>query len=138
MSRTCSNRRRRPAKCSEGAAPGVSVAAWRGWEEGLIARMTLSSALLVTALALPASASPADLATIERECGAQLNLPPGGCACIGKRAASFTDGQQAFIAAALAKDRVAQSEIVQTLTVAQLTEAGMFMTKAPAQCAQGE
>ncbi len=101
-------------------------------------RMTLSLALLVTAVALPAFTSPDDLATIERECGARLNLPPGACACIGKRAASLTDGQQAFIAAALAKDKAAQNEIVQTLTVAQLTEAGMFMTNAPAQCAQGE
>jgi len=58
-----------------------------------------------------ATASPADLATIESECGKRLKLPPGGCACLSARAAELK---------------------------AELTEAGMFMTQAPSQCAKGE
>ncbi|HSD92490.1 MAG TPA: hypothetical protein VLB11_05630 [Methyloceanibacter sp.] len=96
------------------------------------------SALLLALGPGAAVASPADLATIERECGKRLNLPPDGCACIGAKAAKLKDGQQAFIAAALAKDKATQQSIMQNLTVAELTEAGMFMTQAPSQCAKGE
>ena len=103
-----------------------------------MARIVLFLALLAPAAALPASASPQDLATIESECSARLRLPPGGCACISTRAASLSDRQQAFIAAALAKNKPAQAEIMQSLTAAELTQAGTFMTTAPAQCAQGE
>ena len=101
-------------------------------------RAILSALLLVLGPG-PAVASPADPATIESsECGKRLNLPPDGCACIGAKAAKLKDGQQAFIAAALAKDKATQQSIMQNLTVAELTEAGMFMTQAPSQCAKGE
>ena len=85
-----------------------------------------------------ATASPADLATIESECGKRLKLPPGGCACLSARAAELKDGQQAFIAAVVSKDKATQASIMQNLTVAELTEAGMFMTQAPSQCAKSE
>jgi hypothetical protein len=89
------------------------------------------------AVAPAATASPADLATIERECGKRLKLPPGGCTCLRGRAAKLKDGQQAFVAAVVTRDKAAQARIRQTLTVQELTEAGMFMTQAPSQCARG-
>jgi hypothetical protein len=103
-------------------------------------RATLLSLLAAAAVLLvssPAFASPNDLATIERECGAKLKLPPGGCACLAESAGKLTDPQQAFIAAVVTKDKASQTSIMQTMTVAELTEAGMFMTTAPAKCAGG-
>jgi hypothetical protein len=103
-------------------------------------RATLLSALLAAAtVALApgsALASTDHLATIERECGVQLKLPPGACSCLRDHAGKLTDGQQAFLAAVVSKDKTGQKDIMQTLTVAELTEAGMFMTNAPAQCAK--
>jgi len=86
--------------------------------------------------AVPAAAAPADLNTIERECGKRLKLPPGGCKCLRNRAAKLTDRQQAFVAAVVTKNKAAQARIRQTLTVKELTEAGTFMTQAPSQCAR--
>jgi len=100
---------------------------------------TLLSALVASTVALvpiSAFASPDHLATIERECGVQLKLPPGACSCLREQAGKLTDGQQAFLAAVVSKDKTGQKDIMQTLTVAELTEAGMFMTNAPAQCAK--
>jgi len=91
-----------------------------------------------TVLATPGFASPDDLATIERECGARLKLPADGCACLRDKASKLKDGQQAFIASVVSKDKATQASIMQNLTVAELTEAGMFMTKAPGQCVKGE
>jgi hypothetical protein len=86
--------------------------------------------------ATPAAAAPADLATIERECGKRLKLPTGGCQCLRDRAARLKDGQQKFVAAVVTKDKAAQARLRQGLTVAELTETGLFMTQAPAQCAR--
>jgi hypothetical protein len=102
-------------------------------------RATLLSALVASAVAaVPSSVlgSPDHLDTIERECGVQLKLPPGACSCLRDHAGKLTDGQQAFLAAVVSKDKTGQTDIMQTLTVAELTEAGMFMTNAPAQCAK--
>jgi hypothetical protein len=102
-------------------------------------RATVMSVLAIAAgLGLsPALASESDLATIESECGVQLKMPPGACACMRDKASKLTDGQQAFVAAVVSKDKTTQKDIMQNLTVAQLTEAGMFMNNAPGQCAKG-
>jgi len=102
--------------------------------------MTLASQLAAAVVMLasgPVFATPDDLATIECECGAKLKLPPGGCACLAENAGKLTDQQHAFIAAVVTKDKTTQNSIMQTMTVAELTEAGMFMTTAPAKCAGG-
>jgi hypothetical protein len=101
----------------------------------LLLALTLSGA---AQMASPAFGSPDDLATIERECGARLKLPSDGCACLRDKASKLKDGQQAFIAAVVTKDKATQASIMENLTVAELTEAGMFMTKAPGQCVKGE
>ena len=102
------------------------------------AALLLAPLLISTSLAvIPAGAAPADLDTIERECGKRLRLPPGGCKCLRNRAAKLKDRQQAFVAAVVSKNKAAQARIRQTLTVQELTEAGTFMTQAPAQCARG-
>jgi len=100
----------------------------------LLFLLTASAVALMSGLAF---ASPDDLATIERECGVRLKLPAGGCACLREHASKLKDGQQAFIAAVVTKDKPAQKEFMQNLTVAELTEAGMFMTTTPAKCAGG-
>ena len=100
-----------------------------------IALLTLAAAALV---ASPALASESDLATIESECGKRLKLPPGGCACLRHKASKLTEGQQAFVAAVVSKDKATQASIMQTLTVKELTDAGIFMTKTPSECSKGE
>jgi hypothetical protein len=100
----------------------------------LLLALTAALATLTPSLAF---ASADDLATIEAQCGAQLKLPPGGCACLRGRASELKDSQQAFVAAVVTKNKPAQKDIMRTMTVAELTEAGMFMTIAPAQCAGG-
>jgi hypothetical protein len=95
-------------------------------------------AVLLAAVATPslAFASPGPLATIESECGTQLKLSPAGCACIKGKAAALSDGQQAFVAAVVSKDK--QKELMQDMTVRELTEAGTFMSSAPAQCGNAQ
>ena len=85
----------------------------------------------------PAFASADDLATIETQCGEQLKLSKSDCACIKGKAAALTDNQQAFVASVVTKNKSAQKDIMQNMTVAEMTEAGTFMTTAPAQCAKG-
>jgi hypothetical protein len=85
-------------------------------------------------IATVASAAPQHLDTIERECGRQLRMPQQTCKCMRNDAAKLKDGQQAFVAAVVLKDKPAQAKIRQGLTVQELTEAGMFMTNAPARC----
>ena len=80
-----------------------------------------------------ALAAPEHLATIETECGVQLKLPPAACACLKGKAAALNDGQQAFIASVVSKDKTTQKDLTQGMTVQELTQAGMFMTSAPAQ-----
>ena len=65
-------------------------------------------------------------------------MSPAACACIKSKASALKDSQQAFIAAVVTKNKPVQKDIMQNMTVAELTEAGMFMTTAPAQCAGGD
>jgi hypothetical protein len=101
--------------------------------------MLTATALAVAGLAgvlmTPAAlAAPEDLNTIERECGKQLRMAAQSCRCMRDRAAKLKDGQQAFVAAVVVKDKSAQATARQKLTVEELTEAGMFMTNVPSQC----
>jgi hypothetical protein len=103
--------------------------------------MTRAIVLLALTAALvpgPALASEEDLVTIESQCGKRLNLPPDGCACLRDKASKLTEGQQAFVAAVVSKDKATQASLMQNLTVKELTDAGLFMTQAPAQCAKAE
>jgi hypothetical protein len=97
----------------------------------------LAMLLALTATLAPglAFAAPEHLATIEAECGTQLKLSAAGCACLRDKAAALNDGQQAFIASVVSKDKATQKDLTQGMTVQELTQAGMFMTNAPAQCA---
>lgn len=100
----------------------------------------LAVLLAVTATLAPgfALAAPEHLATIEAECAERMSMPPGGCACLKARVATLNEGQQAFIAATLTKNKPLQQEIMQPLTGAELSEVGLFMTATPVQCARGQ
>jgi hypothetical protein len=101
-----------------------------------IVLLTLAAAILISTNA--GFASESDLATIEDQCGKRLKLSPGGCACLRDKASELTEGQQAFIAAVVSKDKTTQVSLMQTLTVKELTDAGIFMTKTPSECSKGE
>jgi hypothetical protein len=101
-----------------------------------IVLLTVAAAILIAPNA--GFASESDLATIEDQCGKRLKLPPGGCTCLRDKASELTEGQQAFIAAVVSKDKTTQVSLMQTLTVKELTDAGIFMTKTPSECAKGE
>lgn len=96
--------------------------------------------LMFASLAVPglALASPADLATIESECGPHIGLSAAGCACIKTKAAALSDSQQAFVASIVSKNKATQTGVMQNMTVGEMTEAGMFMTNAPAQCSKAQ
>ena len=104
--------------------------------------MTRSIALLALIIGFVpglALASPADLATLESECGPQLGLSATGCACIkAKAAAELSDTQQAFVASIVTKDKKTQRAVMQNMTVGEMTAAGQFMTTAPAQCGKAQ
>jgi len=75
--------------------------------------------------------------TIERECLAQLNMPPGACACLGRTAGEeLSQDEQAFVVAMILKDDAASAELRARMPLDQLTRAAMFMTSAPARCAR--
>ena len=94
----------------------------------------LMTGLAAAALAaLPALASPG---IIEAECHAQLNMPAGACACLGRTAGEeLNDDEMALVVAMVTKDEPAAAELRGRMPIDQLTKAGMFMTTAPARCA---
>ncbi|HXF89125.1 MAG TPA: hypothetical protein VNK48_12290 [Xanthobacteraceae bacterium] len=96
----------------------------------------ITAAALTAGLAPAATAAPEHLAAIERECGRQLGMAAEGCRCMRDRAAKLNDGQQAFVAAVVLKDKQAQAMTRQKLSVQELTEAGTFLTTASSQCSQ--
>jgi hypothetical protein len=96
----------------------------------------IAVATVAAGLAAPASAAPEHLAAIERECSKQLGMAAEGCRCMRDRAAKLNDGQQAFVAAVVLKDKQAQATTRQKLTNKELTEAGTFLTTASSQCSQ--
>ena len=106
--------------------------------------MTRTCAILLAAVcaawlsAAPAIAAPADVETIRRECGTQLRMPASVCDCMAARAAKMNDSQQAFVAAIVTQDLARSKSVQDGMTVQQLTQAGMFMSTAPAQCARAQ
>jgi hypothetical protein len=76
-----------------------------------------------------------DIETIRTQCAAKLTMPPGGCDCIADKAGALNDPQQAFLAATLEDNDAEAARLRADLTVAELTEAGMFFAQAPAACA---
>ncbi|MGE0562962.1 MAG: hypothetical protein AB7O50_00465 [Pseudolabrys sp.] len=93
---------------------------------------------MVAAAPVAATASPQDVETVRRECGNQLRLPAKVCDCMAERAAKMNDNQQAFVAGIVTKDTARSGGLREKMTVAELTQAGMFMSNAPAQCARGQ
>jgi hypothetical protein len=90
-------------------------------------------AVLLAALATNVAASPE---VIEAECHAQLNMPPGACACIGRTAGDeLTADEQAFVVAAITGDETASAELRSRMSLDALTKAAMFMANTPARCA---
>jgi hypothetical protein len=100
-------------------------------------RTTMLAAVTLVActFALPAAATTADLDIIERECGTQLKMPPGGCKCLRDRAAKLNDKQQQFLAVVVMRNSAEQAKLQKSLTQQEMIGAGMFLTEAPAQCA---
>ena len=91
-------------------------------------RSTYLACLLAAGLTSAAHAGPEDLATIERECQAQLGYAPARCACFGETAeAQLSDTQQAFVAAQITSDQVAVAQIQPTMTIDDMVGAGTFM-----------
>ncbi len=96
----------------------------------------ITAAVLTAGLAPGVAAAPEHLAAIERECSKQLGMAAQSCRCMRDRAAKLNDGQQAFVAAVVLKDKQAQATTRQKLSVQELTEAGAFLTTASSQCSQ--
>jgi hypothetical protein len=93
--------------------------------------------LVLAATASPAFADAAAIETLRTECAVQLNLPAPACDCIADKAGEMNDDQQAFVAAAVTKDEATTAALRGQMTVADLTEAAMFMTTSPQACMQG-
>ena len=100
------------------------------------AMIAAAAGVAAVLMAPVAFASAEHLDTIERECGRQLHMQAQSCRCMRERASKLKDGQQAFVAAVVLKDKAAQIKARQTLTTQELTEAGMFMTSVPSQCSR--
>lgn len=86
-------------------------------------RVVLLSAFAGVAAALlpvQVSATPADLAVIERECPLRLKLPPSGCACVMKKVVGLTDNQQAWVAALMAQDKAAKQKAAKAMPKEEL------------------
>jgi hypothetical protein len=103
-------------------------------------RMTslpLAVLLAIIAASTPSFAGSGDIETIRAQCKQKLTMPPGGCDCIAEKAGALGDAQQAFLAATLEDNEAEAARLRGNLTIAELTEAGMFFAQAPAACAQG-
>lgn len=95
----------------------------------------------LTALALGGcggSDTQASVNRIAELCTTTTNIGETLCRCVGDRAASdLTAPAREFLAASLEqKDESQLAELRGKLTLEEMMQAGMFMTKAPAACAQ--
>ena len=97
----------------------------------------LAASLILAASAMPAFADADDLETLRTECAAQLNLPSAVCDCIADKAGELSESQQAFLAATVSQDFAAAGEVRTQMSIAEVTEAGMFMAGSPQGCAKG-
>jgi hypothetical protein len=99
-----------------------------------IAAATAGAATLVFAATAPGLAGTAE--TMEKECLAQLNMPPAACTCIGERAESERAPKvQEFVIAMITQNQAMSARLRGELTVAEMTRAASWMTKTPTRCA---
>jgi hypothetical protein len=98
----------------------------------------LAAMALAAAMSVPASADEAAQAAIQSACGTNLDLPPGTCPCLAAKAGSdLDDTQQAWLAASLSEQTDEALAIKDEMDPVQAMQAGMFMVRAPGQCAGG-
>ena len=97
-------------------------------------RFLMAFAAAATFLCTTASADTRD--RIIEECHAQLQLGDSGCTCIADKAdAELSADQQEFLIAQVTDDPAATQAATAKLTVAEMTQVGLFMQQAPAACA---
>lgn len=99
----------------------------------LIVRM-LAWVALLAGLSSSAAAGQEHLAAIERECSRQPRMAAESCRCLRDQAAKLKEGQQAFVAALVLKDKQAQAMAQQKLSIQEVAEAVSFLTAASSQC----
>ena len=107
-----------------------------GCSKSIITAAWLAAGLAAGLASSGAFAAVEHLDMIERECGKQLRMAPSSCKCMRDRAATLKDGQQAFVAAVVVKDKAAQASAQQKLTAAEQSEAVSFITNMRSQCAR--
>ncbi len=91
---------------------------------------------LIGSQALAVTAAAGSLETLEEECHTQLNLGPGGCACIAARAEELlNENQQALVASMVTEDQATSDALRGQMTVDEMTGAANFMMSAPQVCA---
>ena len=98
--------------------------------------MQMMIALSAAAMILCTAAKADTRDRIIEECHAQLQLGDGGCTCIADKAdAELSADQQDFLIAQVTDDQAATQAATAKLTVAEMTQVGLFMQQAPATCA---
>lgn len=97
---------------------------------------TMALAICGVAPAPAVWAAQEHLDTLKNECGVQLSMSSSACACIADKAgAELSDVQQAFVAAQVTRNKPEAGRLQQQMTVAEMMQAGTFMTNAPGACA---
>ncbi len=97
-------------------------------------RSILAAACVAGCLS-PALAGPKDLQVIGEQCASQLKLPAAVCNCMVQKAgAELNSNQQAFMAAQVSGNMAEAARIQSTLTVAEATATGQFMSSVVGQC----
>jgi hypothetical protein len=99
---------------------------------------TLGLALLTGSL-LPLSlaaawAGPAELQEIRRACDATIGAR---CDCISQQAASLSDREQAYVAAAFSQDPARLQPIVMAMSQEEITRATEFFQSSALACTRG-
>ena len=68
------------------------------------------------------SASPEDLATIEKNCPTRFKMSASECKCVRDSAAKLTEGQQAYVAAIVTKNKASKKKAAKAMPPAELTQ----------------
>jgi hypothetical protein len=88
-------------------------------------------------MALSGAAFAGDYQQIAEICAEEMNLSANVCACIGAKAdQDLNDDERRLLIAMLTHDGQTAAELRTTLPFESKTKAGMFMTRAPANCAE--
>lgn len=97
----------------------------------------LLGSLVSVAAYSSADADQASLDALREHCAARLNIGPEGCSCIADTAGKdLNDTQQSLLVAMLSDDQAAAGQLRNSMPVADVTQAAMFMVNAPAACAK--